>query len=116
MAFSYNEMIVRAQCSARNWLNMRINENSSQVMIEFNGKPFMWNRDARDLDGLSDRELIEELCRRVVDYHAASLKFHDGERGTPAELIENDNNCCRVREMVKHVLDIDLEDVEDINV
>ena len=93
---------------------MRMNENGSQVMIEFDGKPLLWNRDARDLDGLSDRDLLEELCRRVVDYHATSLKFHDCERGTPDEVLDNDNNYCRVREVVQQVLGIDLEYVEEV--
>ena len=76
---------------------------------------FALNRDAIDLAGLSDRELLEELCRRVIDYHATSLKFHDCERGTPIEVLDNDNNYCRVREVVKHVLDIDLEHSEEVN-
>lgn len=75
---------------------------------------FVWNRVARDLDGLSDRDLLEELCCRVVDYHATSLKFHDCERGTVDELMENDNNYCRVREVVQQVLGIDLEYVEEV--
>ena len=91
-----------------------MNENSSQVMIVFNGKPLTWDRDARDLDGFSDRDLLEEHCRRVVDYHVTSLKFHDCERGTSDELMENDNNYCRVREVVQQVLGIDLEYVEEV--
>ena len=75
----------------------------------------VWNRDVRDLEGLSDRELLEELCRRVVDYHASSLKFHDCERGTPDDVQNNDNNYCRVREVVKQVMGIDLEYVEEVN-
>lgn len=74
----------------------------------------VWNRDVRDLEGLSDRELLKELCQRVVDYHASSLKFHDCERGTPDEVLDNDNNYCRVREVVKQVMGIDLEYVEEV--
>lgn len=76
--------------------------------------PLAWNRDARDLEGLSDRELLEELCKRVIDYHASSLKFHDCEWGTPDEVLDNDNNYCRVREVVKQVMGIDLECVEEV--
>ena len=85
-----------------------------EKMIEHDGLHLMWNRDVRDLEGLSDRELLEELCRRVVDYHASSLKFHDCERGTPDEVLDNDNNYCRVREVVKQVMGIDLEYVEEV--
>ena len=91
-----------------------MNENSSQVTIAFNGKPLVWNRDARDLDGISDRDLLEELCHRVVDYHATSLKFYDCERGAPDEVLDNDNNYCRVREVVQRVIGIDLEYVEEV--
>ena len=52
-------------------------------MVEYGHTTLLWNRDARDVDGLPDRELLEELCQRVVDYHASSLKFQDCERGTP---------------------------------
>ena len=89
-------------------------ESLPKRMIEHDGLPLMWNRDARDLDGLSDRELLEELCQRVVDYHASSLKFHDCERGTPDDVLDNDNNYCRVREVVKQVMGIDLEYVEEV--
>ncbi len=89
-------------------------ESLPEQMVEYDHKPLMWNSEARDLDGLSDRELLEELCRRVVDYHASSLKFHDCERGTADELMENDNNYCRVREVVQQVLGIDLEYVEEV--
>jgi len=83
-------------------------------MIEYDHRLLIWDRDARDLDGLSDRDLLEELCRRVVDYHATSLKFHDCERGTPTEVLDNDNNYCRVREVVQQVLGIDLEYVKEV--
>ena len=89
-------------------------ESLPERMIEYDHKTLLWNRDARDIDGLSDRDLLEELCRRVVDYHASSLKFHDCERGTVDELMENDNNYCRIREVVQHVLGIDLEYVEEV--
>lgn len=85
-----------------------------ESMIEHDGLPLMWNRDSRGLDGLSDHELLEELCRRVSDYHASSLKFHDCERGTPDDVLDNDNNYCRVREVVKQVMGIDLEYVEEV--
>ena len=85
-----------------------------EMAIECNSVRLDWNRKARDLDVLSDRALLEELCRRVVDYHATSLKFHDCERGTANELLENDNNYCRVREVVQHVIGIDLEYVEEV--
>ena len=83
-------------------------------MIEHDGLPLIWNRDARDLKGLSDCDLLKELCQRVVDYHASSLKFHDCERGTPDEILDNDNNYCRVREIVKQVIGVDLEYVEEV--
>ena len=76
-------------------------------------KAFAWSRQAIDVACRSDRELLEELCHRVIDYHATSLKFHDCERGTPDEVMDNDNNYCRVREVVKHVLGIDLEYLEE---
>ncbi len=79
-----------------------------------NGKAIAWNREAIDVESLSDRDLLEELCRRVIDYHVTSLKFHNPERGTPDEVMENDNNYCRVREVVKHVMGIDLECVEEV--
>ena len=82
------------------------------LTVKYNDKPLVWGRDSRDLDGLSDCDLLIELCHRVVDYHATSLKFHDCERGTLDEVMDNDNNYCRVREVVKHVLGIDLEYVE----
>ncbi len=89
-------------------------ESLPERMVEYDHKPLMWNREEKDLDVLSDRELLEELCRRVVDYHATSLKFHDCEGGTADELMENDNNYCRVREVVQQVLGIDLEYVEEV--
>ena len=89
-------------------------ESLPERMVEYDHTTLFWNRDAIDIDVLSDRELLEELCRRVVDYHASSLKFHDCERGTPDEIIDNDNNYCRVREIVKQVLGIDLEYVEEV--
>ena len=39
--------------------------------------PLEWNRDARDLEGVADRELLEELCSRVIDYNFATAN----ERG-----------------------------------
>ena len=89
-------------------------ESLPETMIECDHTALLWNREARDLDGLSDRELLEELCRRVVDYHASSLKFHDCDLGTPDEVLDNDNNYCRVREVVQQVLGIDLEYVEEV--
>lgn len=89
-------------------------ESLPETMIECDHTALLWNREARDLDGLSDRELLEELCRRVVDYHASSLKFHDCDLGTPDEVLDNDNNYCRVREVVQQVLGTDLEYVEEV--
>ena len=54
-----------------------------------------------------------ELCHRVIDHHGSSIKFYDCERNTPDKLMEDDNNYCRVREVVKHVTGIDLEHVEE---
>ena len=76
--------------------------------------PLEWNRGARDLEGVADRELLEELCRRVIDYNTTSIKFYDGERGTLDEILANDNNYCRVREVVRQVLGIDMEYVEEV--
>lgn len=89
-------------------------ESLPERMVEYDHATLLWNREAIDIEGLSDRELLEELCRRVVDYHASSLKFHDCERGTPDEVIDNDNNYCRVREIVEHVMGIDLEYVAEV--
>lgn len=81
-------------------------------MLCYDNKPLQWKREPRDLDGLSDRELLIELCQRVIDYHGSSIRFFDCDLGTPDELMENDNNYCRVREVVKHVTGIDIEYVE----
>lgn len=82
-------------------------------MLICKDKPLEWNRDPRDLDGLSDRELLMELCHRVIDHHGSSIKFYDCERNTQDMLMEDDNNYCRVREVVKYVTGIDLEYVEE---
>lgn len=82
-------------------------------MLICKDSPLEWSREPRDLDGLSDRELLIELCCRIIDYHGSSVKFFDCERGAPDMLMENDNNYCRVREVVKHVTGIDLEYVEE---
>ena len=78
-------------------------------MLVCDDKPLVWNREPIDLQGLTDRELLSELCRRVIDYHGSSIRFFDCDQGTPDELMENDNNYCRVREVVKHVTGVDLE-------
>lgn len=78
-------------------------------MLICKDEPLDWNREAVDLDDLSDRELLVELCRRVIDYHGTTMHFFDCERGTRDMLMENDNNYCRVREVVRHVIGVDLE-------
>ena len=82
-------------------------------MLIYENKPLQWNREAIDLGGLTDRELLIELCRRVIDYHGASVRFFDCNRGTPDMLMDNDNDYCRVREVVKHVTGVDLEYVAE---
>ena len=84
-----------------------------QDMLVCDDKPLVWNREAIDLQGLTDRELLVELCRRVIDYHGTTMHFFDCERGTRDMLMENDNNYCRVREVVKHVTGVDLEYVSE---
>lgn len=44
-------------------------------MLIYENKPLQWNREAIDLGGLTDRELLIELCRRVIDYHGSSVRF-----------------------------------------
>lgn len=82
-------------------------------MVIYEDKSLVWNREALDLGELTDRELLNELCRRVIDYHGSSIRFFDCDQGTPDELMENDNNYCRVREVVKHVTGVDLEYVSE---
>lgn len=56
------------------------------------------------------RDLIIEPCRRVINYHGTTMHFLIANVVLGIDmLMENDDNYCRVREVVKHVIGIDLE-------